>query len=202
MTITDANNPSLCPFISSVTLSQPDSATLYIVPNDTSIYVGRQVQLNSAFGPFPSSSVVSYTWTPSTGLSCSDCPNPIFEGTVDTNLYVLTVVYLNGCEVTTSAVVYVLDDRLLYALPTAFSPNNDGKNDVFKVILNKDVSSFAMRIYNRWGEKVFESTDAKVGWDGKYKGAMQPIESYVCYFTITKADGEVIHKEASFSLLR
>lgn len=202
VTITDANDPDVCPFISSVSLTQPDSAYLYISPSDTSIYTGKQVQLNSVFGPLASSTIVSYTWTPSTGLSCSDCPNPVFDGTVDTNLYVLNVVYLNGCEISTSAVVYVIDDRLLYALPTAFSPNGDGKNDVFKVILNKEVSSFAMRIYNRWGEKVFESTDAKLGWDGRYKGAMQPTEVYVCYFTITKFDGEVIHQETSFSLLR
>jgi gliding motility-associated-like protein len=202
VTITDANDPDVCPFISSVSLTQPDSAYLYISPSDTSIYTGKQVQLNSVFGPLASSTIVSYTWTPSTGLSCSDCPNPVFDGTVDTNLYVLNVVYLNGCEISTSAVVYVIDDRLLYALPTAFSPNGDGKNDVFKVILNKEVSSFAMRIYNRWGEKIFESTDAKLGWDGRYKGAMQPTEVYVCYFTITKFDGEVIHQETSFSLLR
>jgi gliding motility-associated-like protein len=62
-------------------------------------------------------------------------------------------------------------------IPTAFSPNGDGNNDRFRV-LNRDVEKMTLQIFNRWGEKVYETTDPLSGWDGMYKGMIQPLGVY------------------------
>jgi gliding motility-associated-like protein len=64
-------------------------------------------------------------------------------------------------------------------VPTAFTPNNDGKNDVFKASYGENVTSYQMDIYNRWGQKIFSSNQINNGWDGKLKGEIQPGDVYV-----------------------
>jgi gliding motility-associated-like protein len=64
-------------------------------------------------------------------------------------------------------------------IPSAFTPNNDGKNDVFKAYFGENVTSYMMEIYNRWGQKVFRATDLNTGWDGKINGIVQPHDSYI-----------------------
>lgn len=66
-------------------------------------------------------------------------------------------------------------------MPTGFTPNNDGKNDVLKPGYGENVTSFSMEIYNRWGEKVFMSDKIYNGWDGKLKGVLQPAGIYVWF---------------------
>jgi gliding motility-associated-like protein len=63
-------------------------------------------------------------------------------------------------------------------VPSAFSPNNDGMNDVFRT-MNSDLTKYRLLIFNRWGEKVFESEDPADGWDGRFKGFPQDIGVYV-----------------------
>lgn len=183
------------------TLAQPAVAELAILPADTTLYAGNPFQLNSLFGPFPATAINSYEWTPASGLSCLNCANPIFSGN-DSATYTLTVNYNNGCIVSASTVINVINDQLAFAAPSAFSPNGDLKNDTYKIIFTNPVKDFEIRIYNRWGEKVFESSDNNIGWDGKYKGANQPVDVYVCYFTASSLSNEVINKQFSISLLR
>lgn len=74
-------------------------------------------------------------------------------------------------------------------IPTAFSPNGDGLNDLFRAKATENVKRYSMRIYNRWGELVYESTDVNDGWDGMYKGVAQPLSSYVWYAEYTFISG-------------
>jgi len=68
----------------------------------------------------------------------------------------------------------------LILLPNAFTPDGDGLNDVFKAIGQPDkLTSFSMKIFNRWGQTVFESKDVMQGWDGTIKGAEAPAGTYV-----------------------
>lgn len=66
-------------------------------------------------------------------------------------------------------------------MPTGFTPNNDGKNDILKPGYGENVTSFKIEIYNRWGEKVFISDKIFNGWDGKLKGVLQPAGIYVWF---------------------
>jgi gliding motility-associated-like protein len=118
---------------------------------------------------------VSYMWnTGSTDASVT---------VAATGTYVVTV---TGCNtVTASADITFEPCECNVVLPTAFSPNSDGVNDRFAPIYDcVEVTSMQMRVYNRWGEKVFETTDIFGSWDGTYKGKPQPMETYAYYLNV------------------
>lgn len=115
-----------------------------------------------------------YHWESIDSLSCIYCLNPTVRPEQSTN-YILYVVDNNGCE--NSDTVRVILDGVLY-VPNTFTPNGDGINDFF-VTLGKDVDEFQMFIFDRWGLLIFETTDMNVHWDGTFKGAPVPIDTYV-----------------------
>ena len=86
-------------------------------------------------------------------------------------------------------------------LPTAFSPNGDGENDVLKLESNITVEVY-WAVYNRWGEKVFEADSLDDYWDGYYKGAEQPTETYGYYLRARCADGQEMFRKGNITLLR
>jgi len=118
--------------------------------------------------------VASYNWTPVATLTCSNCESPDASPSTTTE-YLITVVDDAGCSVSDSLVVKVSSPELL--IPTAFSPNGDGVNDFFRA-LNKNLVKYNLEVYNRWGEKVYETSDPFEGWDGVYQGIRQPMEVY------------------------
>lgn len=109
-------------------------------------------------------------WLP---LNSSDNPVRISS----TNLYILESIDSLGCIGRDSLVVTALEDCYLLMLPTAFSPNNDGVNDQFKPV-NLPRELYSMSVFNRYGELVFQSDDASIGWDGTYKNRDAEIGTY------------------------
>ncbi|WP_143305002.1 DUF7948 domain-containing protein [Chitinophaga vietnamensis] len=89
----------------------------------------------------------------------------------------------------------------LYDVPSAFSPNNDGMNDVFYVKAF-GVTKFNLKIFNRWGQLIFESSDPRIGWDGRYKGVVQPMDAYAYVVNIEFTDGTKANRSGSVTLLR
>lgn len=80
--------------------------------------------------------------------------------------YTVTIKTAEGCEAIES--VYMLETYIPIQVPNAFTPNNDGLNDTFKPVVNAElVRQFSMSIYNKWGQRIFETTNAAEGWDGK-----------------------------------
>jgi gliding motility-associated-like protein len=199
VTATDANGCSST--LGPIVITEPTVDLVSITPLDTTIFLGDSIQLGSAVtGSYP---VLTYAWTPTAGLSCTNCPNPLLVPTdFDTvkRQYQLTITYNNGCIATATDSILARPNDLS-AVPNAFSPNGDDKNAVFK-ILATGVQSFRMNIYNRWGEQVFSSTDINQGWDGTYKGNQQPSEVYSFFYTITYHDGKVETKEGNVTLFR
>jgi len=86
-------------------------------------------------------------------------------------------------------------------VPNTFTPNGDGRNDIFYAYGNL-VSKFKMRVYNQWGEFYFESLSLSTGWDGTYKGNLQPNGVYVYYIDVTFADGTTKMFKGTVTLLR
>ena len=121
-------------------------------------------------------------WSPDVALSCDNCESPTASPAVTTE-YTITVTDAAGCKASDSLLVTILNGELL--VPTGFSPNGDGVNDRFRV-LNKNLSKVDLQVFNRWGEKVFETTDLFDGWDGTYKGMQQELGVYVwqCNYTL------------------
>ena len=85
--------------------------------------------------------------------------------------------------------------------PNAFTPNNDGKNDVFKALNTFGIQSYRLQIFNRWGQKVFETTDVSKGWDGKINGYIQATNTYA-YKCIFNRDGKISELHGSFVLIK
>jgi len=129
---------------------------------------GNVVTLN------PITNGVNFWWTPSTGLSCTTCPNPMVNAQESTTYY-LTVQGANGCY--SYDAITVMYDGSIYA-PNSFSPDGDGVNDLFYVY-GKDIVEFELSIFDRWGEKLFYSTNMEMGWNGTYKGTLAKTETYV-----------------------
>jgi gliding motility-associated-like protein len=86
-------------------------------------------------------------------------------------------------------------------VPTAFSPNGDGRNDrIF--VKGFGLAKINWKIYNRWGQVVFESGSPFFGWDGKYKGELQPMDSYAYTLLVLFSDGTQVSKKGDITLLR
>lgn len=121
------------------------------------------------------------------------------------NIHTVTLVAesVDGCRDTTSQTI---DLNAYFALPTAYSPNGDGLNDKFRVRGKgiKDVREF--KIYNRWGQLVFDASGDRQkgldGWDGKFNGVQQPTGVYVVYAAITTEYGDEIILKGNLTLLR
>jgi gliding motility-associated-like protein len=108
---------------------------------------------------------------------------------------------LSGCVATMSPPVQqqVLPDGVF--IPNSFTPNGDGLNDMFRVYGYK-IATLKLVVFNQWGEKLFESSDQSRGWDGTYKGKVQPsgVYMYVCRMVLT--DGPVMDRKGAINLIR
>lgn len=153
-----------------------------------------------AFDPlFLGPPINSISWTPSEDLDCDDCLNPI-ANVLESTTFTLTINEGDRCEVTDSILLLIIPNEI--SMPTGFTPNGDGMNDVFKP-MNTNVEFMEMQVYNRWGEKIFETNDYKDGWDGTYKGVLQPMGVFA-YFIEYRLDGQTQTKtqKGSITLLR
>ena len=145
--------------------------------------------------------VTGYSWISDPTLSCDTCLHP-WASPLQTTEYVVQIQDTVGCDQITLKVLIIVNDEVKVAVPEAFSPNEDGINDLLFVqgVGIKELLEF--RIYNRWGELVFETSDLEEGWDGNYRGEPQDIGSFVYVARVKSySDREVVRK-GSFSLLR
>jgi gliding motility-associated-like protein len=134
------------------------------------------------------------------GLSCVDCPSPIFNSTAGTYHYTLVINYNQSCKVIDTVTILVESEHIVY-IPNSFTPNGDGVNDVF-LAFPRGVKFINLNIFDRWGELVFESQDEAHGWDGRFKGEMMPPGVYVYQTDITFNDGYTLHNKGSITLIR
>lgn len=144
----------------------------------------------------------TYMWSPPLGLSCTDCPNPTVNPEEDIT-YNLTVTNELGCLDSASIFlrkIFICNDDLIN-VPNAFTPNGDGNNDRFNVWSELEIGM--VRIYNRWGEIVFEDVGGKQGWDGNYKGQKLNRDVFVYYIEATcEFNGKTIVKTGDIVLIR
>jgi gliding motility-associated-like protein len=171
------------------------SAPTISAGSDFAIKLGGQVQLKATGG-------VSYTWQPSAGLSCSDCPSPLASPTITTT-YLLTGTDANGCSDTAAVTVLVAQPCPFY-IPNIFSPEgeNGSNNDRFGVFSNLiDPMGYVLRIYSRWGELVFESKNPQQLWDGTFKNKPAQQGVYMYQLQMNTCDG-LVQKSGDLTLVR
>ena len=166
-------------------------------PVDTILYSGDQAQL------LATSAGNIYNWSPSTGLSSDTIPNPIFTaGAVgDVITYTVTASTIAGCKGLGYVTIKVYKGPDIY-MPTAFTPNNDGKNDIFKPFTVGIEKINYFKIFNRWGQMVFSTERLNDGWDGKIGSAEQPSEVYVWMVQGVTKDNKIITKKGTVLLIR
>ena len=168
-------------------------AALVTLPDSVRIYPGDTYQMD------PQGNCLYFNWFPPLGLSNNLISNPIAQPPVDTRYYV-TAATEEGCKTRDSIDVFVNDDSNI-DVPNAFSPGN-GSNGYIHPVHNGNAQLRYFRIFNRWGEKVFESNDIDAGWDGTINGTPQPMGVYVYEVQAVTPTGRVFTKHGNITLIR
>ena len=136
---------------------------------------------------------LQYIWNADPTLNNNSIPNPIASPLLTTT-YIVVGIDTNGCKNTGKIEVVVGLDNNRFYLPNAFTPNGDYKNDCFGIQRFGLAQHVYFIIYNRWGEKVFETTNINICWDGKYKGKAVEPGNYVYYISAKTACGDIVKK--------
>jgi gliding motility-associated-like protein len=220
-------NPSISPVTAatagtySVTITIPSppctssAATTFVVdPNpsigtsgNATLYAGESATIFATGGN-------TYVWSPSAELSCSNCDTAIATPS-ETTTYTVVVTNSSGCVDSAELTVYIVPPcptNRTMTMPNAFSPNRDNVNDELCLAGWDDcVENFMIMIYDRWGEKVYESSDPKFCWNGFYKGKLLDPGVYVYFIKASyMTDGATptdkkqvdVSKNGNISLLR
>lgn len=184
---------------------QPSLVTISVTPpakvfagNDTSIVMNEPFQLmvldinNSGF--------VEFNWSPSYGLNNITSKKPI--AVLDREItYTVTAATEAGCQGSDEIKIKVYRGPEIY-VPNAFTPNNDGRNDILKVIPVgiKEFRHFV--VYNRWGQQVFFTSNPTNGWDGNFRNAPQDTNTFVWKAEGIDSKGTLIKKTGTATLIR
>ncbi|GAB4091610.1 PKD domain-containing protein [Flaviaesturariibacter terrae] len=181
--------------------------TVFPVPQvnagaDLTLRAGDTARLQVQSSP----DITGWQWSPTGGLSCSTCPAPVVHAAQNTR-YQVQVVNAGGCTARDAVNVSVLCDGGNLFIPNTFSPNGDGANDRFFPRGTGLYSVRSIRIFNRWGELVFERLNAKAndpaaGWDGTFRGAPAPSDVYIYTCEIVCSNSTVLPVKGDVTLLR
>jgi gliding motility-associated-like protein len=186
-----------------------DSIVVNVVPiitidagRDTSIVRNQPLQLFAATSAIPANS--KFLWSPKLGLSNDTIQNPIatLSGTPNNIRYKVRVTRPEGCFAEDEINVRIFSSEPDIFIPTAFTPNNDGKNDILKPITVGITRLDYFRIYNRWGQLVYETSEIGKGWDGSIKGNPQGSGTFVFVAQGVDYTGKVVFKKGTCVLIR
>jgi gliding motility-associated-like protein len=158
------------------------SLTLLDITKTQTIPLGSSIQLDAGNGSL-------YTWTPNDGsLNNPNINNPIATPFA-TTVYTVMAVDSNGCIDTASVLIEVSTDDDVF-VPSGFTPNADGKNDVFRVVNLGKHKMVMMSVFNRWGEQIFRADDgSNLGWDGTQNGKPADMGTFNYIIILGKPDG-------------
>jgi gliding motility-associated-like protein len=183
---------------------QTDRFLIQLQPKDTLVLRGSRIRIRLDEW---NDKAAKYTWLPSKQVSCQDCPEPLIH--VPYTLRVsLEAANQYGCVSMDSILIRSINEDTL-RLPNAFTPNYDGRNDIFYVIASNEVENVAdLSIYNRYGERVFlrrdtPANDPVYGWDG-YTGDGRPSPPgvYVYQVQLRFRDGSLKWYKGTITLIR
>jgi gliding motility-associated-like protein len=164
-------------------------------PGVTQIDLGNSIQLSA-------SGALNYIWSPASSLNCSNCSSPLANPQTTTT-YTVTGTDANGCTGTAQATISLEIDCNEIFVPTVFSPNGAVDEENRQVcVYGNCIVSLNYAVFNRWGEKVFETSDLSNCWDGTYKG--MPLNSGVYSFllNVSLLNGEVVTQSGNVTLIR
>ena len=188
-TVTDALGCILSASVNAIAYPDPVAGA----GANVTILAGDSIVLNATGGG-------AYVWSPSQDLSCTTCSNPTASPQITTT-YCVLVTDSNGCYDNACVTITVDMECGTAYVPTAFSPNGDGKNDL-ECIYGNCIESLLFIIYDRWGEKVFETSEPNECWDGIYKNKLMNTSVFVYRFDAILINGEKRIQQGNISLIR
>jgi gliding motility-associated-like protein len=171
---------------------------------DTVICEGESYILNAT------SSVQHVVWMSSNELSDLNSLTPTYNynsSSPDSVFIITAIIDSSQCAVSDTVIISPKNCKAYIVVPGAFTPNNDGHNDYFTIFGN-NIEQYELRIFNRWGEEVYNTHDAgelndlSRGWDGSFKGKLQDTGTFVYYLTAKDAYGHHYEKKGNLELIR
>jgi gliding motility-associated-like protein len=198
LTVTNAGCPN----------SLYDTAKVAVFPkiivfagNDTNIVAYQPLQFNATVSD---SSANVFSWTPSTGLNSTTIYNPIavLGPEIDYVTYIVRATNPLGCYAEDDIKVTVFKTGPDIFMPSAFTPNGDGRNDnIYPICVGIKQLNF-FRIFNRWGQLIFSTSQIGKGWDGRIAGALQGTNNFVYMVQAVDYLGKTIFKKGNLILIR
>ncbi len=175
-----------------------------IVPGTDVVFSGNTITLTAI--NLPAGLNATYAWTGNLSPASGSGPSiqvtvpPPGQNTPAQLVYNLVVTTAEGnCEFPAFIVIDIVESR--YEIPELVTPNGDGTNDFFRVFYGGEVTDFTLSIFNRWGQKIFTTTDVDQGWDGTKDGTPQNQDTYL-YLAKFRINGTEVSEEGQFSLVR
>ncbi len=202
LTVEDGNG---CTFEQQILIDEPPLIVVDLGP-DVVLELGDNMLLEAISNVTDS---LTYTWGSTPGdssMTCIDCATPMIAP-VRTTTYTVTVKDTSGCTATDNVVVTIDKNRNVF-IPNVFTPNGDGRNDIFHVFAGTGVVQVkTFMIYDRWGAKLYEATNIQpnspsVGWDGSFRGKDMTPGVYVFFIEIEFADKLVFPYKGDVTLIR
>lgn len=186
--------PDGCPAYDTMIINSVEGKKLQNLSVSQTIDYGSSIQLNS-------SNEVIYYWMPNDGsLDNNNINNPIATPK-QTTTYTVYGIDDNGCRDSAYITVYV-DTTMDQDVPSAFSPNGDGLNDVFKPVGMKFQNMVEFRVFNRWGQEIFYTNSKEVGWDGTFQGTKQDLGVYNYIIVVGRPGQNNIVYKGNVTLIR
>ncbi len=159
------------------------------------LQLGKSLQLNADGGDY-------YRWAPENGsLNNMNINNPVVTPKDSATMYSVFVMNKWGCVDTGYVKVYV-DLGTDQFVPSAFTPNGDGRNDIFRIIKLNYQKLVDFRVFTRWGECVFQTSNPEMGWDGTFKGANMDLGTYLYEIIVALPDGTNKTYKGNVTLIR
>ncbi|MCB0790210.1 MAG: gliding motility-associated C-terminal domain-containing protein [Flavobacteriales bacterium] len=192
-------SPAGCPWTSSITVhvSPVNGAEAHASVDQPIVLAGSLVHLSAT----PTTGV-TYSWSPPELVSdpSSGAPTVVVQGTTWFHVVISDGICTKDDSVLVTVHELLCDEPDIF-LPNAFSPNGDGSNEVLYV-RGRYISSLELQIFDRWGEKVFETTDQSVGWDGTFNGEPVDPAVFVYHLRVTCADGQSRFFKGNITVVR
>lgn len=191
-TVYATNNAFGCRDTGMVTVTVYPRAVISL-PDSVQLYPGESYSIN------PGGNCLYFQWFPPAGLSSANISNPVATPEVNTR-YFVTASTESGCVTNDSMDINVALESMI-DMPNAFSPGS-APNDIFKPVYRGNVQLTYLRVYDRWGQKVFESNNINNGWDGTFNGKPQGLGVFVYEVEAKLPSGKIFKKQGNVTLIR
>ncbi len=165
-----------------------------MAPKDTSVYQGEEIMLYASGGRL-------YSWSPPDYIVGDTEDSIIVVAPVEPSNFVVEVTNQYNCVNWDTLFIDVDTENNVVFVPSAFTPNNDNLNDMIYV-KTLGIERFDFKVFNRWGELVFETDDPDIGWDGTYKGVVQHTQTFGWILKTWDYDGEVEKETGTITILK